>query len=84
MILIEHLHTDNFSYSSKTKTFLAEASDLGLAPGCVPSEIALTSGRTNVVKSFWLDHIAEDGSLKFLPCGKELRDLGVSMIIIND
>ena len=82
--MTEHLHTDNFDFNPATKTFSADASELGFKPGFIPTGIALTSGRTGDVASFTLEFIEEDGSLKFEAWGPTLKALGVKIHIFND
>jgi len=78
------LHTDQFTFDKGLKSFTAEASDLGFKPGFIPIEITLTSGRTGKNALFTLEHIEEDGSLKFEASGPTLRTMGVKIHIIND
>lgn len=82
--MTEYLHTDNFNFSTTSQTFFADASELGWKPGLIPTEIALTSGRTGAQQSFTLDFIEEDGSLKFEAWNPTLRALGVKIHIFND
>ena len=82
--MIENLHTDQFNFNTSTKTFSADASELGWKPGLIPMEIALTSARTGKVASFILDFIEEDGSLKFEAFGPTLKALGVKIHVFND
>ena len=77
-------HTSEFSYDKSVKTFVAEASELGLKPGFIPMEVFLTSERTGKRESFTLDFIKEDGSLKFEASSSKLRAIGVTINIIND
>jgi len=82
--MTEHLHTDSFNFNTSTKTFSADASELGWKPGFIPTEISLTSGRTGKIASFVLEFIEEDGSLKFEAFGPTLKALGVNIFIFND
>ena len=77
-------HTDDFDYDKVTKTFVAEAAELGLKPGFIPMEVVLTSGRTGKRAPFTLEFIEEDGSLKFEAWNPTLKALGVTVHIIND
>jgi len=77
-------HTNDFDYNRSTKTFTAEASELGMKPGFIPMEIILTSGRTGDRVNFTLDYIEEDGSLKFDAGRLDLKSMGVTVHIIND
>jgi hypothetical protein len=80
----ESLNTNQFDYNKSSRTFVAEASDLGFKSGMIPVEISLTSERTGKVEGFTLDFIEEDGSLKFEAGGPALKALGVKILIIND
>ena len=78
------LHTDQLNFNAMTKTFSAEASELGWKPGLIPMVVALTSARTGDVESFTLDFIEEDGSLKFEACRSDLRQRGIKIHVFND
>ncbi len=80
--MTEHLHTDNFNFTGNS--FFADASELGWKPGLIPTEIALTSGRTGKIQSFVLAFIEEDGSLKFEAWNPTFKALGINIHIFND
>jgi hypothetical protein len=82
--MYESLNTNQFDYNKSSRTFVAEASDLGFKPGMIPVEISLTSERTGKVAAFTLDFIEEDGSLKFEAWNPTLKAIGVKILIIND
>ena len=83
-IMTAQLHTDQLNFNAITKTFSAEASELGWKPGLIPMVVALTSARTGDVESFALDFIEEDGSLKFEACRSDLRQRGIKIHVFND
>lgn len=43
---------DQFGYDDKTQTLSAEASTLGLRPGCIPFYVGLSSVGTRIVLNF--------------------------------
>ena len=78
------LHTDQFDYNGQTRTFTAEASELGMKPGFVPTELVLKSGRTGNKAHFVLEFINEDGTLEFTAWNPTLKALNVGIKIFND
>jgi len=82
--MTNRLHTNYFDYKSSSRTFFADASELGWKPGLIPTEISLISARTGKVASFTLDLIEEDGSLKFEAWDPTLNALGIKVYIFND
>jgi len=79
-----NLHTNQFYYGKNSRTFSADASELGFKPGMIPAVLSLTSERTGNIAGFTLNTIDKAGGMEFEPVNPALKKLGVSILIFND